>query len=185
MNIVFMTHLLNMCSVRWSPLPGVSYFFYMETLVKKDIGGIHQNLLCQSNIELTSGRKRNERHQSLFNDALVVSSNLLFCATCIPYYERLHFNQAFCTKLKYSFLFFFFFKFILTSLLTDCNFLFLYCVWGLADTPLYISQLILRKVSNTFKKNELFTVPSFQLNLGTNNNLKRRQILLILFCCRC
>ena len=108
MNIGLITYPLSTCSVRWRPVQGVSYFFYMETLVKKDIGGIHQNLLCQSNIELTSGRKRNERHQSLFNDALVVSSNLLFCATCIPYYERLHFNQAFCTKLKYSFLFFFF-----------------------------------------------------------------------------
>ena len=92
MNIGLITYPLSTCSVRWRPVQGVSYFFYMETLVKKDIGGIHQNLLCQSNIELTSGRKRNERHQSLFNDALVVSSNLLFCATCIPYYETLHFN---------------------------------------------------------------------------------------------
>ncbi|XP_031231969.1 rho GTPase-activating protein 20-like [Mastomys coucha] len=51
--------------------------FYVETLEKEDMGELHQTLLCQGPVEFTSGRKRNKRYLSLFNDALVVSSNLL------------------------------------------------------------------------------------------------------------
>ena len=29
------------------PVPGTPSFFYMETLVKEYMGGIHQTLLCQ------------------------------------------------------------------------------------------------------------------------------------------
>uniref|UniRef100_UPI00402BF1B3 rho GTPase-activating protein 20-like n=1 Tax=Arvicanthis niloticus TaxID=61156 RepID=UPI00402BF1B3 len=37
---------------------------------------IHQTLLCQGPVEITSYNKRKKRHLSLFNDVLVVSSNL-------------------------------------------------------------------------------------------------------------
>ncbi|XP_063138958.1 rho GTPase-activating protein 20-like isoform X3 [Rattus norvegicus] len=40
------------------------------------MGEIHRTLLCQGPVQLTSGRKRNKRYLSLFDDVLVVSTNL-------------------------------------------------------------------------------------------------------------
>ncbi|XP_063138954.1 rho GTPase-activating protein 20-like isoform X4 [Rattus norvegicus] len=40
------------------------------------MGEIHRTLLCQGPVELTSGRKRKKRYLSLFDDVLVVSTNL-------------------------------------------------------------------------------------------------------------
>uniref|UniRef100_UPI00402B9085 uncharacterized protein LOC117696759 n=1 Tax=Arvicanthis niloticus TaxID=61156 RepID=UPI00402B9085 len=48
----------------------------MEILVKGDMGGVHRSLLCQGPVEITSYNKRKKRYLSLFNDVLVVSSNL-------------------------------------------------------------------------------------------------------------
>ncbi|XP_028640237.1 rho GTPase-activating protein 20-like [Grammomys surdaster] len=48
----------------------------METLVTEDRGEIQRTLLCQGPVQITRGRKRKKRHLSLFNDVLVVSSNL-------------------------------------------------------------------------------------------------------------
>ncbi|XP_052025515.1 rho GTPase-activating protein 20-like, partial [Apodemus sylvaticus] len=43
---------------------------------KADMGGLQRTLLCQGPVELTRGTKTNRRHLSLFDDVLVVSSNL-------------------------------------------------------------------------------------------------------------
>ncbi|XP_034355321.1 rho GTPase-activating protein 20-like [Arvicanthis niloticus] len=40
------------------------------------MGGLHRSLLCQGPVEITSYNKRKKRYLSLFNDVLVVSSNL-------------------------------------------------------------------------------------------------------------
>ncbi|NP_001028651.1 uncharacterized protein LOC385263 isoform X2 [Mus musculus] len=46
----------------------------METIVKKDMGGIHRTLLCQGPVKLKCFQKtKKKRHLSLFNDVLVVS----------------------------------------------------------------------------------------------------------------
>ncbi|XP_076788193.1 rho GTPase-activating protein 20-like [Arvicanthis niloticus] len=42
----------------------------------EDRGGMHRSLLCQGPALITSDKKKNKRHLSLFNDVLVVSSNL-------------------------------------------------------------------------------------------------------------
>ena len=41
------TSSLNTCSVRWRQGPRESYFFYIESLVKEDMGGIHRTLLSK------------------------------------------------------------------------------------------------------------------------------------------
>lgn len=48
----------------------------METLENEHTGGIQRTLLCQGPVKLTKGKKKNKRHLSLLNDALVVSNNL-------------------------------------------------------------------------------------------------------------
>nr|XP_034357384.1 rho GTPase-activating protein 20-like [Arvicanthis niloticus] len=48
----------------------------METVVKGDMGGLHRSLLCQGPVKITIYKKRKKKHLSLFNDVLVVSSNL-------------------------------------------------------------------------------------------------------------
>ncbi|XP_052025514.1 uncharacterized protein LOC127673799 [Apodemus sylvaticus] len=60
----------------WRPVQGVPRLFYTEPLVKADMGGLQRTLLCQGPVELTRGTKTNRRHLSLFDDILVVSSNL-------------------------------------------------------------------------------------------------------------
>ncbi|XP_052036944.1 rho GTPase-activating protein 20-like [Apodemus sylvaticus] len=60
----------------WRPVQGVPQLFYTEPLVKADMGGLERTLLCQGPVELTRGTKTNRRHLSLFDDVLVVSSNL-------------------------------------------------------------------------------------------------------------
>ena len=47
MIITFISLPLNTCYVRWRPVPGLSYFFSMETPVKEDMGAKHQTSLCQ------------------------------------------------------------------------------------------------------------------------------------------
>ena len=58
-------------------------------------------------------------------------------------------TRPFCTNIKCSFTLK---KIILTLLLRDCNFILLYCGWGLADTLLHISQFVLPQVLDTFLK---------------------------------
>lgn len=98
-NIGLITYTLNTCSFRWRPVPGVYYFFYMETLEMEDMGEIHQTLLCHGPVELTSGRKRDKRHLSLFNDILVVSNNLWICATFLTM-KGYTLIRPFCIKNK-------------------------------------------------------------------------------------
>ena len=76
MNIGLTTYPLSSCSIRWRPVQGVPRLFYTEPLVKADMGGLERTLLCQGPVELTRGTKTNRRHLSLFDDVLVVSSNL-------------------------------------------------------------------------------------------------------------